>query len=42
MVNVCFACSEPGQGTTDEFKNKDYRRELDDKERQARKEKVLN
>jgi len=31
---------EPGQGTIDEIKNKDYRRELEEKERQARKEKV--
>jgi len=30
---------EPGQGTTEEFKNKDYRNELEDKERVARKDK---
>ncbi|CAL8075238.1 unnamed protein product [Orchesella dallaii] len=30
---------EPGQGTTEEHKSKDYRRELDDRERQSRREK---
>jgi len=30
---------EPGQGTTDEFRNKDYRQELEEKERTSRKEK---
>lgn len=36
MINLI---REPGQGTSDEFKNKDYRRDLEEKERQIRKEK---
>jgi hypothetical protein len=31
--------SEPGQGTSDEFKDKEFRKELDEKERQAKKDK---
>jgi protein CWC15 len=30
---------EPGQGTNEEYKNKEYRRELEDRERTARREK---
>lgn len=31
--------SEPGQGTSEEHKSKDYRRELEERERQSRREK---
>ena len=34
---VCvFSCRQTGQGTSDEVKSRDLRRELEDKERDAR------
>lgn len=38
FYNWCFN-SEPGQGTNEEHKGKDHRRELEDRERQSRRDK---